>query len=228
MHEAFAAHVTERIMNQLSEYHRERVRAVLTASPLIPVITIHHPDDAVPLCQALVDGGIRVLEITLRTEHGVSAIERVRKAIPDAWVGAGTVAGVAQYRQVEAAGAQFVITPGVTETLLEFGLTSEAPLLPGISTMSEVMVGYNLGYREFKFFPAEVAGGIAALKAFSGPFPDVTFCPTGGIRRQTARDYLALDNVQAVGGTWLTPDEAVANKDWREISRIVRGSLDEL
>ncbi len=215
-------------MNQLSDFHRERVRAVLESSPLIPVIAINDPDDAVPLCQALVDGGINVLEITLRTEHGVEAIERVRKAIPDAWVGAGTVTSIAQYRQVEAAGAQFVITPGVTEAILEFGLTSEAPLLPGISTISELMLGHNLGYREFKFFPAEVAGGIPALKAFSGPFPDITFCPTGGIRRDTARDYLALGNVQAVGGSWLTPADVIASKDWAKITEIARGSLEAL
>ncbi|MCK7549876.1 MULTISPECIES: bifunctional 4-hydroxy-2-oxoglutarate aldolase/2-dehydro-3-deoxy-phosphogluconate aldolase [Marinobacter] len=212
-------------MNQLSEFHRERVQTVLAASPLIPVIAINDPDDAIPLCRALVDGGIRVLEITLRTEHGVKAIEAVRQAIPDAWVGAGTVTSIAQYRQVEAAGAQFVITPGVTEAILEFGLTSEAPLLPGISTISELMVGYNLGYREFKFFPAEVAGGIPALKAFAGPFPDVSFCPTGGIRRETARDYLALGNVHAVGGSWLTPAEAIAGKDWAAVSQVARESL---
>ena len=215
-------------MNQLSDYHRERVQAVLAASPLVPVIAIKDPDDAIPLCRALVDGGIRVLEITLRTEHGVRAIEKVRKAIPEAWVGAGTVTSIAQYRQVESAGAQFVITPGVTEAILEFGVTSEAPLLPGISTVSELMMGYALGYREFKFFPAEVAGGIPALKAFSGPFPDVVFCPTGGISRQTARDYLALTNVCAVGGSWLTPAEAIAGKDWPAVSEIARGSLGDL
>jgi len=215
-------------MEQLPAQHRERVKAVLDASPLIPVITINEIDDAVPLCRALVDGGIKVLEITLRTEHGVKAIEKVRKAIPEAWVGAGTVTSLAQYRQVEAAGAQFVITPGVTEAILEFGITSEAPLLPGIATISELMVGYNLGYREFKFFPAEVAGGIAALKAFGGPFPDVSFCPTGGIRRNTAADYLALATVRAVGGTWLTPPDAVAAKDWAQITEIARGSLADL
>ncbi|MCM0611671.1 bifunctional 4-hydroxy-2-oxoglutarate aldolase/2-dehydro-3-deoxy-phosphogluconate aldolase [Marinobacter sediminum] len=215
-------------MPQLSEFHRERVRAVLNASPLVPVIAINALEDAVPLCQALVDGGITVLEITLRTEHGIKAIEEVRRAIPDAWVGAGTVTSVSQYRQVEAAGAQFVITPGVTESILEFGLTSEAPLLPGISTVSELMLGYALGYREFKFFPAEVAGGVPALKAFSGPFGDVTFCPTGGIRRETAKDYLALRNVQAVGGSWLTPEDVVAARDWAKVTEIARGSLADL
>lgn len=215
-------------MTQLSEFQRERVQAVLAASPLVPVIAINKLGDAVPLCQALVDGGINVLEITLRTEHGVAAIKAVREAIPDAWVGAGTVTSVAEYRKVEAAGAQFVITPGVTEAILEFGVTSEAPLLPGISTVSELMMGYALGYREFKFFPAEVSGGVPALKAFSGPFSDVVFCPTGGIRRDTAKDYLALKNVKAVGGSWLTPADVVAAKDWAQITKIARDSLADL
>ncbi len=215
-------------MTQLSDFQRERVQAVLAASPLVPVIAINELEDAVPLCQALVDGGIKVLEITLRTEHGVDAIRAVREAIPEAWVGAGTVTSVAEYRKVEAAGAQFVITPGVTEAILEFGVTSEAPLLPGISTVSELMMGYALGYREFKFFPAEVSGGTAALKAFAGPFGDVTFCPTGGIRRETAKDYLALKNVKAVGGSWLTPADVVAKKDWVQITEIARGSLADL
>lgn len=215
-------------MSQLSDFHRERIRAVLNASLLMPVITIRHPGDAVPLCQALFDGGLRVMEITLRTEHGAKAIKNVREALPDAWVGAGTVTCLAQYRQAEAAGAQFIVTPGVTEALLEFSLTSEAPLLPGVSTASELMLGYCLGYREFKFFPAEVSGGIPALKSLNGPFPDATFCPTGGIRRDTARDYLALSNVRAVGGSWLTPEEIVAQKDWARITRVAAESLSEL
>ncbi|SOB74995.1 2-dehydro-3-deoxyphosphogluconate aldolase / (4S)-4-hydroxy-2-oxoglutarate aldolase [Marinobacter sp. LV10R510-11A] len=215
-------------MTQLSGFHRDRIRSVLSASLLMPVITIKHADDAVPLCQALFDGGIRVMEITLRTEHGLKAIKSVREALPEAWVGAGTVTSLAQYRQAEAAGAQFIVTPGLTEALLEFSLTSEAPLLPGVSTASELLLGYGLGYREFKFFPAEVAGGTRALKALNGPFPDVTFCPTGGIRRETARDYLALSNVQTVGGSWLTPDEVVATKDWARITEIAAGSLSDI
>lgn len=215
-------------MTQLSGFHRDRIRSVLSASLLMPVITIKHPDDAVPLCQALFDGGIRVMEITLRTEHGLNAIKSVREALPEAWVGAGTVTSLTQYRQAEAVGAQFIVTPGLTEALLEFSLTSEAPLLPGVSTASELLLGYGLGYREFKFFPAEVAGGTRALKAFNGPFPDATFCPTGGIRRETAREYLALSNVQTVGGSWLTPDEVVAKKDWARITEIAAGSLSEI
>lgn len=215
-------------MIQLSDSHRASIQAMLAASPLIPVITINDSQAAVPLCRALFEGGISVLEITLRTEHGLQAIADVRKALPEAWVGAGTVTGIDQYREVEAAGARFAITPGITQALLEFGLTSQVPLLPGISTVSELMAGYGLGYREFKFFPAEVAGGVAALKAFSGPFGDVTFCPTGGIKRTTARDYLALGNVAAVGGSWLTPADVVAAGDWGQISEIAKGSLSEL
>lgn len=215
-------------MTQLSGFHRERIRSVLSASLLMPVITIKHPDDAIPLCQALYDGGIRVMEITLRTEHGLKAIKAVGDALPNAWVGAGTVTSLAQYRQAETAGAQFIVTPGVTEAILEFSLTSEAPLLPGVSTASELLLGYGLGYREFKFFPAEVAGGVRALKALGGPFPDATFCPTGGIRRETASEYLALSNVQTVGGSWLTPEEVVAKKDWARITEIARGSLSDI
>lgn len=212
-------------MPQLSEEHKEQIQAVFMASPLIPVITINRLEDAVPLCSALVAGGVHVLEITLRTEFGVEAIREVRKALPDALVGAGTVTGISQYREVEAAGAQFVITPGVTEAILEFGVTSEAPLLPGIATASELMMGYIHGYRHFKFFPAEVSGGVAALQAFAGPFPDVMFCPTGGIRRTTAVSYLEQPNVAAVGGTWLTPAEAIEAKDWAAITEIARASL---
>ena len=215
-------------MPQLPMQHRRRIQSVLGACPLVPVITIHKLEDAVPLARALVAGGIGILEITLRTEHGLAAIRQLRRALPEVWVGAGTVAQVSQYREAEAAGAQFIITPGVTEELLDFGLSAHAPLLPGVSTISEMMMGYAKGYREFKFFPAEVAGGIKALQGFAGPFADVTFCPTGGIRRETAREYLALDNVAAVGGTWLTPSDAIANSDWEGISEIARGSLADL
>lgn len=215
-------------MSSLSMQHRHQVQSVLAACPLVPVISIQDPEHTLPLARALVEGGIRILEVTLRTEHGLGAIRQLRKTFPDVWVGAGTVAQVSQYRQAEAAGAQFVITPGATRELLEFGMTAHVPLLPGVATISEMMMGYALGYREFKFFPAEVAGGIAALKAFAGPFPDVSFCPTGGIRRETARDYLALPNVSAVGGTWLTPREALDSGDWGAITEIARRSLADL
>lgn len=213
-------------MAGLSQDQLQRVHAVLATGPLVPVITIHREEDAVPLAEALVEGGIRVLEVTLRTPQGLPAIETLSKRLPpDVLVGAGTVTDPAGYRQAESAGARFVVSPGITPRLLDYGLTANAPLLPGVATVSELMLGYELGYRAFKFFPAAVAGGLAALKAMAGPFPDVVFCPTGGIRRDTARDYLALPNVMAVGGTWLTPRKQVNDKDWPALARLTRESL---
>lgn len=210
---------------RLSQSHRNQLQALLASCPLVPVITIDNPATAVALGRALVAGGISILEVTLRTEHGLSAIRALREALPDAWVGAGTVTSVEQYNQAEEAGAQFVITPGVTKELLSHGINAETPLLPGISTLSEMMMGYAMGYREFKFFPAEVSGGVDALKAFAGPFSDVRFCPTGGIRQETASRYLSLANVAAVGGTWLTPKDLVEAEDWEKITRIAADSM---
>ncbi|MBB5322405.1 bifunctional 4-hydroxy-2-oxoglutarate aldolase/2-dehydro-3-deoxy-phosphogluconate aldolase [Marinobacter oulmenensis] len=215
-------------MSHVSAGYRQRVAAVLAASPLIPVLAIRRLEDAVPLCQALYDGGVRVLEITLRTEHGEQAITRVQEAIPDAIVGAGTVTTAEQFRRVTELGAAFVITPGLTGSILNAAVESDTPLLPGVATASELMLGYEKGLRHFKFFPAEVAGGIPALRALAGPFPDVTFCPTGGIRRETAADYLALANVASVGGSWLTPDDLVQQGDWEAISGLARTSLASL
>lgn len=215
-------------MSQVSTEHQEQIRKVLQASPLMPVITIQNPDHALPLCRALVEGGVRVLEITLRTEHGLEAIQSVRAALPEAIVGAGTVTSRRQYRQVESAGAQFAITPGVTEDILDFAMTANVPLLPGVATASDLMLAYSRGYRYFKFFPAEVAGGTRALKALNGPFPDVMFCPTGGITQDTASGYLQESNVLTVGGSWLTPAESVARQDWAAITEIARTSLEAL
>ncbi|WP_111495904.1 MULTISPECIES: bifunctional 4-hydroxy-2-oxoglutarate aldolase/2-dehydro-3-deoxy-phosphogluconate aldolase [Marinobacter] len=212
----------------LTEAHRQQVQAVLDACPLVPVIAINKPEEALPLGRALVAGGIKVLEITLRTPYGLDAIRELRAELPDAWVGAGTVTTVEQYRQVEEAGAQFVITPGLTQSLLDYSITAKAPLLPGISTISEMMMGYERGFRHFKFFPAEASGGRPALKAFAGPFGDVVFCPTGGISPDTASDYLALPNVVAVGGSWLTPKDAIAAGDWDKVTEVARDSLERL
>lgn len=209
----------------LTDAHRNQVQALLAACPLVPVIAIHKPEHALPLGRALVAGGINILEITLRTPYGLDAIRELRAELPDAWVGAGTVTTVEQYRDVDQAGAQFVITPGVTEALLDHSISADAPLLPGVSTLSEMMLGYQKGFRHFKFFPAAVSGGTAALKAFSGPFPDVVFCPTGGISKETAKDYLALSNVSAVGGSWLTPQDAIDAGDWDRVTEIAKQSL---
>lgn len=213
-------------MPGLSQDQLQRVHAVLATGPLVPVITIHREEDALPLAEALVEGGIRVLEVTLRTPQALHAIETLSTRLPpDVLVGAGTVTDPGRYREAESAGAGFVVSPGITPRLLDYGLTANAPLLPGVATVSELMLGYELGYRAFKFFPAAVAGGLEALKAMAGPFPDVIFCPTGGIRRDTARDYLALPNVMAVGGTWLTPQKQVRAGDWPAITRLARESL---
>jgi 2-dehydro-3-deoxyphosphogluconate aldolase/(4S)-4-hydroxy-2-oxoglutarate aldolase len=216
------------LMNAQAQAQCQRLDDIVSLSPLLPVITINHPDTSVPLCEALMQGGLKVFEITLRTEYGPDAIRALRKALPDAFVGAGTVLTVEQYKQAEAAGAHFVVTPGITLPLLEYGLQAQVPLLPGIATASELMSGYQLGYRRFKFFPAEVAGGTAGLRALSGPFAGVRFCPTGGIRQNTAADYLALDNVMTVGGTWLAPEDAVATGDWARVRELARASLAEL
>lgn len=209
----------------LSPALQARTEALLAACPLVPVIVIDRVEDAVPLGEALVAGGLRVLEITLRSDAALEGIRRLRAALPEVWVGAGTVASVAQYREAEAAGAQFVITPGSTPALLEHGCTALAPLLPGVATLSEMMLGHALGYRAFKFFPAAVAGGVPALKAFAGPFPRVRFVPTGGITPETAASYLALPNVAAVGGSWLTPKALIDQQDWEGITRLTRDSL---
>ncbi|XOZ34422.1 bifunctional 4-hydroxy-2-oxoglutarate aldolase/2-dehydro-3-deoxy-phosphogluconate aldolase [Halomonadaceae bacterium KBTZ08] len=214
--------------SQLAASLRERADRVLDASPLVPVVTIDDPAQVVPLGDALVAGGLRVLEITLRTPYGLDAITELRARHPEIWVGAGTVATLDQYKAVEEAGGQFVITPGSTRELLDYGTRATAPLLPGVATLSEMMEGYRLGYRAFKFFPAEAAGGVAALKAFGGPFGDVRFCPTGGIREATASDYLALPNVAAVGGTWLTPGDALREGDWQSVTRLAQYSLQSL
>ncbi len=215
--------------NQTYPVHlQEQLDKIVSSCPLVPVITIDRPEDALPLGKALVEGGLRILEITLRTPYGLQAIADLREAMPDVWVGVGTVATREQFAAAEAAGAQFVITPGSTSELLDYGMTAKIPLLPGVSSLSEVMEGYRLGYRTFKFFPAEVAGGVSALKAYSGPFPDVHFCPTGGITLEKAKDYLALANVKAVGGSWLTPKDVIAAGDWAKLTSIAEQSLASL
>ncbi|HEV7915737.1 MAG TPA: bifunctional 4-hydroxy-2-oxoglutarate aldolase/2-dehydro-3-deoxy-phosphogluconate aldolase [Albitalea sp.] len=192
--------------------------------PVIPVIVINRLEDAVPLAQALVDGGVRVLEITLRTPVALSCMEAIAKAVPEAIVGAGTVRNVADAQAAKDAGCRFAVSPGY---LSEVGIacrTIGLPLLPGTATGSEVMQANLDGYHFLKFFPATAAGGIPMLKALAGPFPDVVFCPTGGITPETAGQFLALPNVRVCGGSWLTPQDAVDAKDWARITRLARDS----
>jgi len=190
--------------------------------PVIPVIVIQNFEDAVPMAQALVDGGVKVLEITLRTPIALKCMEAIARAVPGAIVGAGTVRSIADAKAAKDAGCQFAVSPGYSTPI---GLACKdigLPLLPGVATSSEVMQANTDGYSFLKFFPATAAGGIPLLKAFAGPFADVMFCPTGGISLETAPQFLALPNVVVCGGSWLTPADAVAAKDWARITKLAQ------
>jgi len=191
---------------------------VLGAGPVVPVIVIKELDHAVPLARALLAGGVKVLEITLRTPVALDAIRRVAREVPEAMVGAGTVLTAEQLRAVEGAGGLFAISPGLTTSLLAAADGGDIPLIPGIATVSELMTGMERGYSHFKFFPAEAAGGARTLKAISGVFPRTVFCPTGGVTPDNYRDYLMLDSVRCVGGSWLVPGEALMKNDWQRIT----------
>jgi len=191
-------------------------------APVIPVITLHHVEDALPLARALVEGGLPVLELTLRTDCALEAIARIARELPQARVGAGTVLSPRDLAQVGAAGAAFAISPGATEALYAAAAGCELPLVPGIATASELMRGLELGWRRFKFFPAEASGGAAALRGLAGPFPGVRFCPTGGIDAARAPAWLALPNVACVGGSWMLPEAAIRAGDWTRIGALAR------
>jgi len=195
------------------------IKEVMTTSPVMPVMVINHLEQAVPLARALVDGGLKVLEITLRTPVALDAIRRIKAEVPGAIVGAGTIINPQTLDNAIAAGAEFIVSPGVTESLLTAALASGVPLLPGVATSSEVMRLLEKGITAMKFFPAEAAGGIPMLKSFGGPLPQVTFCPTGGVNPKNAPEYLALSNVACVGGSWMAPADLVDAGDWAEITR---------
>lgn len=195
------------------------IKEVMTTSPVMPVMVINQLDQAVPLARALVEGGLKVLEITLRTPVALDAIRRIKAEVPGAIVGAGTIINVQTLHQAIEAGAEFIVSPGVTDSLLDAALASGVPLLPGVITPSEVMRLLDRGITAMKFFPAEAAGGIPMLKSIGGPLPQVTFCPTGGVNPKNAVEYLALSNVACVGGSWMAPSELVDAGDWAEITR---------
>jgi 2-dehydro-3-deoxyphosphogluconate aldolase/(4S)-4-hydroxy-2-oxoglutarate aldolase len=190
-------------------------------------MVVHRLEQAVPLAMALVAGGIRVLEITLRTPVSMEAIAAIRREVPDAVIGAGTVTRGEELEAVAGAGAVFAISPGLTAELLDAANRGPIPLIPGISTVSELMTGLARGYDHFKFFPAEAAGGVKMLQAFAGPFPRVTFCPTGGITAGNYREYLAQPNVACVGGSWVAPAGAIEAADWPRISALAREAVAE-
>jgi len=190
--------------------------------PVIPVIVIDRAEHAVPMARALLEGGVRVLEITLRTAAALAAIEAIARALPEAIVGAGTVRTTADAEAAASAGARFAVSPGCTPGVVAACRAAGLPLLPGAATASEVMLAAEMGFSFLKFFPASAAGGTAMLKAWASPFADMAFCPTGGITAGTAADYLALPNVKVVGGSWLTPADALGSGDWARITRLAR------
>lgn len=200
--------------------HSELVDAVFGLAPVIPVLAIDRIENALPLCRALADNGLPVLEITLRTACALDAIALVARELPHACVGAGTVLSATDLANVSDAGARFAISPGATDALFDAAKASRTPLIPGIATASELMRGMEHGWRRFKFFPAESSGGIGALKGFGGPLPMARFCPTGGIDAAKAPAYLALPNVACVGGSWMVPADAVKAGDWARIGAL--------
>lgn len=198
------------------------ITRIMRTAPVIPVITIEQPEQALPLAEALVAGGLPVLEITLRTPHALAAIKAIKEALPSAIVGAGTVINRSSYQQAIDAGAEFIVSPGFTAELLACAKSSAVPFLPGVNTPSEIMQLLGHGITSMKFFPAEAAGGVPMLKSIGAPLPQALFCPTGGITPANARDYLALPNVACVGGSWMVTRELVQGKRWDDIRALAR------
>jgi len=197
---------------------------IMRTSVVIPVIAIDDLAHAVPLARALVAGGIRVLEVTLRTSHGLAAIRAMSEQVPEAIVGVGTLTQASEFFAARDAGAVFGVSPGLTAALIEGAKKSGLPLLPGVMTPSEVMAAREQGFKQLKLFPAVPAGGVGMLNAIAGPLPDITFCPTGGISIETAPQFLACKNVACVGGSWLTPKDALQAGDWVRITALAKAA----
>ncbi|GHR74276.1 ketohydroxyglutarate aldolase [Helicobacter pylori] len=204
---------------------QDKIIEVLQISPIVPVVVIENIKDAVPLAQSLVEGGIQIIEVTLRSSCALEAIELIAKNVPKMHVGTGTILNPTQLEQAQNRGAEFLISPGLTIKLLEYAKKKDMPLIPGVSSSSEVMQALELGYNALKFFPAEYCGGVKLLNAFNGPFKGVKFCPTGGISADNMHSYLNLENVLCVGGSWLTPKNLIQNKEWDKITEICKRSL---
>lgn len=198
---------------------------IFSQGPVVPVLVIKDVAHAVPLAKALIAGGIRVLEVTLRTDAALEVIAKIAKEVPEAIIGAGTVTNRKQLQQVVDAGAKFAISPGMTSDLLKAGNEGNIALIPGISSISELMTAIDHGYTHLKFFPAEASGGVKALKAIGGPFPDIKFCPTGGISPSNYNDYLALPSVRCAGGSWLAPEDAMINGEWDKITDLAKQAV---
>ena len=201
---------------------------VLKAQPVVPVLIVESVEHAVPLARALVEGGLKALEITLRTDAALDVIKAMSDEIDDAVIGAGTILSAKDYEAAEKAGAKFIVSPGINGDILDAADDSDVPLLPGTATASEVLSLREEGYRVMKFFPAEQAGGAPYLKALSSPLADIHFCPTGGVSLQNAPDYLKLPNVVCVGGSWVAPKDLVAKGDWDGIRKLAQDACDTL
>jgi 2-dehydro-3-deoxyphosphogluconate aldolase/(4S)-4-hydroxy-2-oxoglutarate aldolase len=198
------------------------LRDIMGQGPVIPVLVIEQLADAISLARALLTGGIGVLEVTLRTDAALAAIREISQVLPEAIIGAGTALNEEQIHLAAEAGAQFIVSPGLTPLVANAAASVKLPLLAGVATASDVMRGLELGLKDFKFFPAEAAGGVGTLKSLQGPFPDVRFCPTGGISLARAPAYLGLPNVLCVGGSWIAPSRSVAEGDWGTIEKLAR------
>ncbi len=209
-------------MNAAMQKKNEVLLAILEGQPVIPVLKIERLADAVPLARALVKGGLPAIEITLRTPDAIDAIRLVCEEVPEAVVGAGTILTSKDFSYAVAAGARFIVSPGITQELLDAASMSDVPFLPGAATPSEVMAAREEGYSLLKFFPAEQSGGAPFLKALSSPLASIRFCPTGGVSPKNVGDYLSLPNVICVGGSWVAPDKAIEAGDWASIEALAR------
>ena len=198
----------------------DKLDNLVSRGPVVPVVVLDRVEDAVPLGRALLAGGVSTMEITLRTDAALGSIEAVAKELPEMFVGAGTVVTIEDCQRVKDAGSQFMVSPGFHENLHKGALDTGLALLPGVATATDVVQALQFGYTRLKFFPAEASGGIAALKALTGPFPQLKICPTGGIGLSNAPDYLALDAVMCVGGSWLVPKAKIAAGEWDAITQI--------
>lgn len=199
------------------------IASILAAArPVLPVLVIPRLEQAVPLARALAKGGARVLEVTLRTDDALAALQAITAELPELIVGAGSVVAPEQVEQVRQAGAHFIVSPGFSIDVVKAAGECELPLLPGVITPSEVMAAHAAGFRYLKFFPAELAGGVEFLKALAGPFGDIRFCPTGGVSADNVTRYLALENVVCVGGSWIAPGELIEQADWLQIETLTR------
>lgn len=204
------------------------VGELLAGQEIVPVVVIETEQQALGLAEALLQGGVNVIEVTLRNAYGIKAIEVVKKQFPEMLTLAGTVNDSQAMRDVMGAGVDGVISPGLTQALLTTAFENQIPYLPGVATPSEIMLGMEYGLREFKLFPATVVGGIGAIKAYGGPFPDLKFCPTGGVGENNYQDFLNLPNVMCVGGSWLAPADLIREHDWQGITKLCQAALTPL